>query len=139
MRVSHLAFTADENYLIISAESGGGLAVYSVAQLNTGTTQTAFEVGTNGEALRVLLPNPTPEKAELCAVLTSNGNLYMANLNTRTLSAPLKSQVSSISWSTRGKQLVAGMADGTIHQMTPEGEIKAEIPKPPGVGDYHGK
>jgi nucleoporin NUP159 len=139
MRVSQVAFTADEKYLIISAESGGGLAVYSVDQLIAGTTQPALEIATNGEALRALIPNPTPEKAGLCAVLTSNGNLYMADLQARSLGAPLKSQVSSISWSNRGKQLVAGMADGTIHQMTPEGETKAEIPKPPEVGDYHGK
>lgn len=138
MRVSQLAFSADETYLIVSAESGGGLAVYDVQALLQGNTQTAFELATNGEALRCLLPNPTAEKAELCAVVTNNGNLYMANLKERGLSNALKTQVSSVSWSTKGKQLVAGLADGTVHQLTPEGETKAEIPKPPDVGDYHG-
>lgn len=137
MRVSQIAFSADETYLIVSAESGGGLAVYEVQSLLQGNTQTAFELATNGETLRTLLPNPTAEKAELCAVVTSNGNLLMANLKDRAVN-PLKDQVSSISWSTKGKQLVAGLADGTIHQLTPEGETKAEIPKPPNVGDYHG-
>lgn len=137
MRVSQIAFSADETYLIVSAESGGGLAVYDVQSLLQGNTQTAFELATNGEALRTLLPNPTAEKAELCAVVTSNGNLLMANLKERAVNA-LKDQVSSISWSTKGKQLVAGLADGTIQQLTPEGETKAEIPKPPNVGDYHG-
>lgn len=139
MRVSQLAFTADEAYLVLSAESGGGLAVYDVQALLQGNTQPLFELGTNGTSLRVLLPNPTTEKAELCAVVDVNGNLYMANLKERALSNPLKTQVSSVSWSTKGKQLVAGLADGTIFQMTPEGEVKAQIPKPPDVGDYHGK
>lgn len=139
MRVSQLAFTADENYLILSAESGGGLAVYEVQSLLSGSTNSAFELSTNGETLRAMIPNPTPEKAELCAIVTTSGNLHMANLKERQISNPLKSQVSCISWSSKGKQLCAGLGDGTIAQMTPEGEAKAEIPKPPNVGDFHGR
>lgn len=138
MRVSQLAFTADETYLIISAESGGGLAVYDTQALVQGNTQTAFELATNGESLRALLPNPTSDRAELCAIVTDKGNLHMANLKERVVSSVLKTQVSSISWSNRGKQLIAGLGDGTISQMTPEGKIQAEIPKPPDVGNYHG-
>lgn len=139
MRVSQLYFTADENYLILSAETGGGLAVYEVQSLLQNSTNSAFELSTNGETLRALIPNPTPEKAELCAIVTNNGNLHMANLKERTISNPLKTQVSCVSWSAKGKQLCAGLADGTVHQMTPEGEGKAEIPKPPNMGDCHGK
>ncbi|KAK3954902.1 hypothetical protein QBC32DRAFT_382339 [Pseudoneurospora amorphoporcata] len=142
LRVSQLAFTADEKYLVLSAEDGGGLAVYDVDVLSNGTMQSAFEISTNGEALRSLIPNPAPEFAHFCAVITTNGNLYMANLNERQLvlganGPTLRSQVSCASWSTRGKQLVAGMADGSIIQMTPDGVEKAHIPKPPSLGDYH--
>lgn len=85
-----------------------------------------------------------PESAGLCAIVTDKGNLLMANLAERKLvSGPngpvLRSQVSCAAWSTKGKQLVAGMADGTIYQMTPEGVEKAHIPKPPNLGDYHGE
>lgn len=139
MRISQLAFTADEKYLILSAESGGGLAVYEVQSLMSGSTNSAFELPTNGESLRVVSPNPTPEKAELCAIVTSNGNLHMANLNERRITDPLKGQVSCVSWSSKGKQLCAGLADGTIHQMTPEGEGKAEISSPPGISNSHGE
>jgi nucleoporin NUP159 len=139
MRVSQLTFTADENYLILSAESGGGLAVYEVQSLLSGATNSAFELASNGESLRALVPNPTPEKAELCAIVTTNGNLHMANLKERRISDTLRNQVSCISWSAKGKQLCAGSADGTIHQMTPEGEAKGEIPKPQGLGNHHGK
>ncbi|KAL7909333.1 hypothetical protein GGI35DRAFT_479606 [Trichoderma velutinum] len=135
MRVSQLFFTADENYLVLSAESGGGLAVYQVQSLLQGSSNSAFELSTNGEALRSLVPNPTIP--ELCAIVTNGGNLHMANLQERKISNALKSQVSCISWSSKGKQLCAGLADGTIHQMTPEGEGKADIPKPPNVDNCH--
>ncbi|KAH6898418.1 hypothetical protein B0T10DRAFT_395314 [Thelonectria olida] len=137
MRVSQLCFTADENYLILSAESGGGLAVYEVQSLLQNSTNSAFELATNGETLRAVIPNPTPEKAELCAIVTNKGNLHMANLKERQISNVLKDQVSCVSWSSKGKQLCAGLADGTVTQMTPEGETKAQIPKPPSVGDHH--
>ncbi|SPQ18296.1 cd9b819e-1b2b-4a8a-ad87-9d284fbf9ba0 [Thermothielavioides terrestris] len=132
IRISQLAFTADEQYLILSAETGGGLAVY----------ESAFELSTNGETLRALVPNPMPESANLCAIVTNNGSLFMANLAERKLvsgpSGPaLRTQVSCAAWSTKGKQLVAGMADGSIYQMTADGVEKGHIPKPPNLGDYH--
>ncbi|KAM4054996.1 hypothetical protein HRG_005809 [Hirsutella rhossiliensis] len=137
MRISQIAFTADENFLILTAETGGGLAVYEVQSLLQGSSSTAFELATNGEPLRSLIPNPTPDKAELCAIVTNGGNLHMANLKERRISSVLKGQVSCISWSAKGKQLCAGLADGSIHQMTPEGEAKADIPKPPSLGNCH--
>lgn len=144
IRVSQLAFTADEQYLILSAESGGGLAVHEVQALIQGSTQSAFEISTNGETLRALAPNPMPELAGYCAMVTDKGSLLMANFAERKLiSGPngpaLRSQASCVSWSTKGKQLVVGVADGSIYQMTPEGVEKAYIPKPPTLGDYHGK
>lgn len=145
MRVSQLTFSADEAYLVISAEVGGGLAVYEVDALLNGSTQTAFELPTNGESLRALVPNPTSDKGELLAVVTKDGNLMMANLKDRafktgTNGQALRSGVSCVSWSTKGKQLVAGLGNGSAIQMTPEGEIKAEIPSAPGLNDGdHGK
>ncbi|KAI9823598.1 MAG: hypothetical protein M1832_002379 [Thelocarpon impressellum] len=143
-RISQVAFSADESFLVISAENGGGLAVYDVQAVMQGNTQPSFELPTNGTSLRALTPNPTPEKAELFAVVTVNGDLMMANLKTcQFVVGPngpvLKQAVSCVSWSTRGKQLVAGLGNGTAHQMTPEGEDKAEIPRPPqGLdGDHH--
>lgn len=137
MHVSQVAFNADESCLILSAEEGGGLAAYDVQGLLQGNTQVAFELSTNGEALRTLLPNPAVEMAELCAVVTNRGNLHIADLKARSVSNALVSQVSSISWSTRGKQLVAGLADGTIHQITPAGELQAQIPRAPSVENCH--
>ncbi|KAI1415722.1 hypothetical protein F5Y13DRAFT_207382 [Hypoxylon sp. FL1857] len=138
IRICQLAFTADETYLILSAEQGGGLAVYEVQALQQGSTQAAFEIPTNGESLRALVPNPRPEKGELCAVVTNEGKLLMANMKERNfIPGPngqiLKDQVSCVAWSNKGKQLVAGLGDGTMLQMTPEGAVKAEIPRPPDL------
>lgn len=139
LRVSQVAFTADETYLIISAETGGGLAVYDVQAMLNGATQSLFEMPTNGQSLRSLAPNPMPDKADLCAVVTNDGNLLMANLKERSFgSGVLRSQVSCAAWSSKGKQLVAGLADGTVVQMTPDGAVKVEIPKPPALGNSHG-
>ncbi|TVY84996.1 Nucleoporin [Lachnellula suecica] len=142
MRVSQLAFTSDESYLILSAENGGGLAVYDVDSLLNGSTQSAFEFPTNGQALRALTPNPAPETGGLLAVVTVDGNLMMADLKERSfVSGPngqvLKDSVTCVSWSTKGKQLVAGLGNGGAYQMTPQGVEKGTIPKPPNVGGDH--
>lgn len=145
MRISQIAFTADESYLVLAAEVGGGLAVYDVELILQGSTQSAFELPTNGQAVRALIPNPTAEKGELIALVLSDGSLMMANLKTRSFnSGPngkvLKSGVSCVSWSTKGKQLVAGLANGAAYQLTPEGDGKADIPRPPTAGaSDHGK
>ncbi|KAI9722658.1 MAG: hypothetical protein M1812_001589 [Candelaria pacifica] len=142
-RLSQVAFSADEKYLVVSAESGGGLAVYEVDSIMQGNSQTTFELSTDGAALRALIPNPTAETAELFAIITTSGQLMMANLTGRKFIAGpngyvLKDGVSCASWSTKGKQLVAGLGNGTGYQMTPEGEGKAEIPRPQALeGDKH--
>lgn len=144
MRVSQLLFSADENYLVISAERGGGLAVYSVSALMEGSTQPAFELSTHGSSLRTIVANPTPEKSDLFAVVTMSGELKMANLSSRQfMSGPrgqiMNNGVTCVSWSTRGKQLVAGLGNGTCVQMTPEGNVAAEIPRPSDLeGDQYG-
>lgn len=65
----------------------------------------------------------------------------MLNLNTRgweqgSNGPVLKSGASTVSWSQRGKQIVCGMGDGTIWQMTPQGEGKAALPSVPGLDNY---
>ncbi|KFY39558.1 hypothetical protein V494_03919 [Pseudogymnoascus sp. VKM F-4513 (FW-928)] len=143
MRLSQVTFTADETYLVLSAEVGGGLAVYEVQNLMNGSQTSSFEMSTNSAPLRAAVPNPTPEKGELLAIVTMDGKLMVANLKERNFISGatgqiLKEGVSSISWSAKGKQLVAGLIDGSAFQMTPEGVGKAQIPKPPGVEPgYH--
>ena len=145
VRISQVAFSANEDFLALSAETGGGLAIYDVSSLLQGTTQPAFEMSTSGTSLRALLPNPKAETAENLAVVTANGQLMIADLKSRQfLSGPngqvLRENVSTASWSNKGKQIVAGLGNGSCVQMTPDGQVKAEIPAPSGLdGEQIGK
>ena len=144
-RVSQVVFTADEQFLVISAQSGGGLAVYEVDNLLQGRKSESFQLATNGLAVRALVPNPAMETAEFLVAVTEKGQLMLANLKVRelvrTANGPvLKENVSCVSWSAKGKQLIAGLGDGTAHQMKPDGSNTAIIPRPPNLnGGIYGK
>lgn len=144
-RVSQVAFTADETYLVICAESGGGLAVYDVAAILQGNKEPSFQIGTNNTGVRALVPNPAIEFAQYLAIVLTDGSLVIADLKGKQLvngqaGPKLKDGVSCVSWSARGKQLVAGLGNGTAYQMTPDGVGKAEVPRPPQLeGDQHGE
>jgi nucleoporin NUP159 len=138
-KLSHIAFSSDASCLIISAQNGGGLAVYSVDQLSKGDTKPTLEIPTEGIALRALVPNPNPELAHFVATILENGHLMLANLEQESFvrsasnSASLKDGVVCISWSVKGKQIVAGLSDGSATQLEPNGTIKASIPRPPNA------
>ncbi|OCK84880.1 hypothetical protein K432DRAFT_439690 [Lepidopterella palustris CBS 459.81] len=143
-RLSHIAFSSNESFLVVSAESGGGLRVFHVDSLLQGKTDAAFELATNGVAVRALIPNPNPAFEELFSIILAGGQLMLAELNQRQLvngpngSAILKEGVSCVSWSAKGKQLVAGLGDGTAFQIQQDGVGVASIPRPPEVpADTH--
>jgi nucleoporin NUP159 len=114
-------------------------------QLNV---QPSISISTNGTSLRALVGNPAPESealSALVAIVTTNGDLLLANLKAGSLvsgasKAVLKNGVSSVAWSAKGKQLIAGLADGSCHQLDPQGVLKAEIPRPPELeGNKYGE
>ena len=133
-RLSHIAFSADESVLVASSEQRGGIAAYEISQLTSGNTNPAMELSTNNSKLRALVANPAPEYAHLFAAVTINGELLIADLNLKALiqgpTGPvIKSGVSCVSWSNKGKALVAGLGDGTATQLKADGSVMAEIPK----------
>ncbi|KAF2237406.1 hypothetical protein EV356DRAFT_496191 [Viridothelium virens] len=142
-RLSQVAFSADENFLVISAESGGGFAIYNVSEIMQGNKQPSSQIGTNGISVRALVPNPAADFAYFFSIITTKGQLMLANLNDKQLiNGPqgpvIKDGASCVSWSRKGKQLVVGLGNGTAVQMTPDGVVKAEIPRPTNLeGDKH--
>lgn len=147
-RPMQVAFASGENALVASTEDGQQLLVYETSALLQSNAQPALRIPTNGAQLRALAPNPAPatdSNSELIAMVTTNGELLIANLKAGSVvpgpNGPvLKNNVSCVSWSNKGKQLVAGLADGTGYQMTPQGQKKDEIPRPPNLeGDRHSK
>lgn len=143
-RPTHVAFTSGDDALILATENGSEISIFQTTNIMQGNTQPAFSIPTNGVSMRALAPNPDPNTA-FVALVTANGELLMADLKAGNLmSGPnghvLKNGVSSVSWSNKGKQLVAGLADGTAYQMTPDGTKKDEIPRPSDLeGECHGK
>lgn len=142
-RLSHVAFSADENVLVASSEQGGGIVAYHVNQLTNGQSKPALELSTNNTSLRALAPNPALESAHLFAAVTSNGELLIADLKSQGLTQGqngpiLKSGVSCLSWSNKGKALIAGLGDGTATQMMADGTVMTEIPKSTSISaDMH--
>ncbi|KAF4548852.1 Nucleoporin NUP159-like protein [Elsinoe fawcettii] len=135
-RVSQVAFSSDGSCLVIAAEEGGGLAVYDTQAVQQGQQQAAFQLATSGIPVRVLAANPAPEFSHLFAVVLGGGQLLLANLKERKLvsgpsGAYFKEGVSCVSWSAKGKQMVAGLEDGSAAQFDHIGTRKAAIPAPP--------
>ena len=142
-RCSQLAFSSDESCLVISADQGGGLAVYDVDSLINGGREPAFELSTNGQSVRQLVPNPNskPDTSRLFGVVTTNGTFHLVDLKERKLvqnssgSFALHENVSCACWSRLGKQIVAGLGNGTGVQIDQQGVVKAVIPEPPQLGE----
>ncbi|KAJ6135128.1 hypothetical protein N7512_000288 [Penicillium capsulatum] len=143
-RPTHVAFSASEDALILATEGGSQISVFETATLLQGNSQPALSVPTNGVSIRALAPNPDPTST-FAALVTVNGELLMADLKAASLiSGPsgsvLRNAVSCVSWSNKGKQLVAGLADGSADQMTADGTSKAQIPRPSDLeGECHGE
>jgi nucleoporin NUP159 len=143
-RPTHVAFTPGEDGLILATENGPTISVFDASTLTSGNAQPAISIPTNGVSLRALAPNPDASST-LVALVTVNGDLLIADLKAGSLlpgpdGPVLKAGVSCVAWSNKGKQLVAGLADGTGYQMAPDGTKKADIPRPPDLeGDSHGK
>lgn len=140
-RLSHVVFSSDESSLVMAAEEGGGLAVYDVNALLNGGTEPAFSVSTNGAAIRHLLPNPAKERSHIYGIILVDGSFLMADLQQRQLlngpngNPVFRNGVHSACWSKMGKQIVLGLEDGTAVQIDPQGQVKAQIPAPPGLSD----
>ena len=135
-KLSQVAFTADGTYLVICAQDGGGLGVYETQSILQDKKDPAFQLPTNSISVRALSPNPSPDFAHLVAVILSDGKLLIADLKSKDFikngsgSPALKEGVAAVSWSNRGKQLTAGMADGNCFQLDQSGTVKASIPAP---------
>lgn len=132
--VSHVAFSSDESSLVIAAQEGGGLAVYEVQALLQGKQESAFQLPTNSTSIKALAPNPAPESAHLFAIVLTDGKLMVADLKQgqiiNTANGPVfRDGVTCVSWSAKGKQLVAGLQDGSAVQFDPPRKRQGSDPK----------
>ncbi|EED23444.1 nuclear pore complex subunit Nup159, putative [Talaromyces stipitatus ATCC 10500] len=143
-RPTHVAFCATESALAVAMESHNQLVIYDSTTLGNGNPQPQISIDTNSP-LRSLTPNPSSESdlSSLVALVTVNGDLLVADLKAGSLvhgqSGPIfRNGVASVTWSNRGKQMVAGLVNGSLVQLDPKGVVKAEIPRPPALeGNKH--
>lgn len=130
-QLRHVAFSADEDFLIISAESGGGLAVYDVGGLLKGDTKPGIEVATDGTPVRTLLANPA--LAQYVAVVLDSGRLIIVDVASgMTKPVPVEG-VTCFAWSLKGAAFVVGFQDGTAASYLADGfkERGSRVPCPP--------
>lgn len=137
-KLRHVAFSAEGDLLVISAEEGGGLAVFDPSQLMKQNFKPGNEIATDKQPVRALLPNPTAEFEHMFAAILDNGRLCLIDIvsgDTRTIR---EEGVVCASWSTKGKALAVGLKDGTgvLYLINKELTQKAVIPRPPNI--HHG-
>ncbi|OAJ41146.1 hypothetical protein BDEG_24791 [Batrachochytrium dendrobatidis JEL423] len=91
------------------------------------TPKTSTKVD-RGDILDIL---PNPEfMPDIVAVLTADYRLCFIHL-TGTVTLVDSPNITAISWSRKGKQIACGTKNGHILRITPNGEVKRDIPNPP--------
>ncbi|KAF2129897.1 hypothetical protein P153DRAFT_430989 [Dothidotthia symphoricarpi CBS 119687] len=129
----HVVFSADGDFLVISAETQGGLAVFETAKLMGQQKNPERQIATDGTAVRALVPNPAATTEHYMAVVLDSGKLIIANIDDGVSKAIKNEGVHCVAWSTRGKAVVAGLQDGTCTILMSSGDVKGTVPRPPGV------
>jgi nucleoporin NUP159 len=134
----HVAFSTDGDFLVTSAEETGGLAVYDVAAImRQGKKDPGNQISTDGIPVRALYPNPATEFGQYFAVLLDSGKLEIINVSNGKKLTIREDGVNCTTWSTRGKAVVAGLADGTLAVHMSSGELKGIIPRPPNLDESY--
>lgn len=134
-RLTHVAFASNETCLVIAEQGSAEIVAYDVKGLLAGNQKFKITLSTNAP-IRAVLPNPDPVQAHLFALLNTKGQVLLANLQGKAelqsgVNGPvLAENATCLAWSTKGKQLIAGKANGTAVQLKPDGTIVANIPKP---------
>ncbi|KAJ6261034.1 hypothetical protein Dda_3699 [Drechslerella dactyloides] len=137
IRLSHVAFTSDGNYLLLGAQLGG-IAIYSVDDiLSKGNAVQPQSQVTTGPLLE-MKPIPTVAGAEKVCILVGSawgqgGAVGILDVKTQQVQGNLKTGVTSICWSPKGKQIICGGSEGGLAWIKPDG---TEADVVPGVPNY---
>ncbi|KAJ4984095.1 nuclear pore complex subunit Nup159, partial [Stagonosporopsis vannaccii] len=130
-KLRHVAFSAEGDLLVISAEDGGGLAVFDPTEIMKQNFNPGKEIATDKQPVRVLLPNPTHDMEHIFAAVLDNGKLCLIDVTKGDMHTIREEGVVCASWSTKGKALAVGLKDGTGVLYLNNGTQKAVIPRPP--------
>ncbi|KAJ8326502.1 hypothetical protein O5D80_005250 [Batrachochytrium dendrobatidis] len=128
--VTHLRLSFDQN-LIIVATTQSMILSYSVPDLLKASAAPTPKTSTKVDRGDILDILPNPEfMPDIVAVLTADYRLCFIHL-TGTVTLVDSPNITAISWSRKGKQIACGTKNGHILRITPNGEVKRDIPNPP--------
>ncbi|KAK6536844.1 hypothetical protein TWF281_001054 [Arthrobotrys megalospora] len=138
VRLSHIAFTSDGTYLLLGAQLGG-IAVYLVDEILSKGNDVQPRSQINTGPLLEMKPIPTIIEAEkVCIVVGSGwsqgGNVGIVDVKTNQVQENLKSGVTTVSWSPKGKQIICGGSGGGLAWIRPDGkeaDVVAGVPNYP--------
>jgi nucleoporin NUP159 len=133
-QLRHVAFSSDEEFLVIATESGESLIVYNVDDAIQ-KKDPVRQIATGPSPIRALAPNPAPEYAHYFAAVLESGQLVIADVSTSQFQPRGSDNVTCAAWSMKGKAVIAGLKDGTAIQFDTSGKPVAAgtIPRPPDV------
>ena len=134
-KLRHVAFSSEGDFLVISAEEGGGLAVFDPTQILKQNFKPGNEIATDKQPVRSLLPNPTPEMEHIFAAILDNGKLCLIDVVKGASHTIREEGVVCASWSTKGKAIAVGLKDGTGVLYLNDGTQKGVIPRPPNINE----
>jgi nucleoporin NUP159 len=132
-----VVFSNGGEFLVISAEEKGALAVFDVTKLMQGHRAPERQIQTEGVAVRTLQSNPGANQGHYMAVVLDTGKLWVVDVAEDKIN-PLKEEgVCCATWSSKGKAVAAGLEDGTTQIYMTDGTLKATIPRPPEVDENY--
>ncbi|KAF3929164.1 hypothetical protein AA313_de0201443 [Arthrobotrys entomopaga] len=140
IRLSHIAFTSDGNYLLLGAQLGG-IAVYSVEDiLSKGNDVQPQSQITTGPLLE-MKPIPTVADAEKVCILVGSGwsqggTVGLVDVKKQTVQGNLKSGVTTVSWSPKGKQIICGGSSGGLAWIKHDGTEADVVPGIPNFTNH---
>jgi nucleoporin NUP159 len=133
----HVAFSTGGEFLVISAEEKGALAVFDASKLMQGSQAPERQIQTDGVAVRTLLANPVDSMGHYMAVVLDTGKLSVVDIAEDKQNVLKKEGVCCATWSSRGKAVAAGLEDGTTQIFLTDGTLKGTIPRPPEVDENY--
>ena len=131
----HVAFSSEGDFLVISAEDGGGLAVFDPKEIMKQNFKPGNEISTDKQPIRALLPNPTPGMEHVFAAVLDSGKLVLIDVVKSVVNTVREEGVMVASWSTKGKAIAVGLKDGTGVLYLNDGTVKGVIPRPPTLNE----